>query len=337
MPSLSWRGVASVSHARIATAVLLGFALLTGAAHAQVGQAVEGDVPPGYMIIEGDILVPDTFYTSATYGGSGWRLWLDNDVPYAFASSVTSANRTRMLDAMAEWEAVTAVDFLARTSQPDYIYIQDSSANNSFVGRQGGRQVMNIHDWGFRFVMAHELGHALGYWHEHTRPDRGAFIQINSANIQAGSEHNFTTHAGQVAYGPYDFDSVMHYDDCAFSVCCPLGQACSCSSSCRTITVLPPNEVWQQGIGQLSHLSFWDGRLMSFLYAESNWRFVNRAFTGSQSGTFLNPWKTLSSGISSVPSRGRLWIEPGRYSDTGRFTKAMTWDAPRGGVVIGRP
>ena len=37
----------------------------------------------------------------------------------------------------------------------------------------------------------HELVHALGFVHEHTRPDRDSFVVVNPENIEAGKEGNF--------------------------------------------------------------------------------------------------------------------------------------------------
>jgi serine protease len=47
-------------------------------------------------------------------------------------------------------------------------------------------------------VLRHELGHTLGFRHEHTRPEAGACFEDNSWR----------------ALTPYDSDSVMHYPQC---------------------------------------------------------------------------------------------------------------------------
>ena len=34
--------------------------------------------------------------------------------------------------------------------------------------------------------MVHELGHVVGFWHEHTRPDRDDWVTIYRENIMVG-------------------------------------------------------------------------------------------------------------------------------------------------------
>jgi len=175
-------------------------------------------------------------------------------------------------------------------------------------------------------------------WHEQMRSDRDDFVQIEWDNILPGQESDFAFYPGipwpSNEYGPYDFGSIMHYGACAFSSC---GGVCNCdNTNCRTITVLAPNgPAWQCTIGQRSSPSFWDSRIMSFLYPEPDWRFVDHVWTGTQKGTFLEPFQTAVVGLSSTPSGGTLWIQPGSYLAAGTWSNAVTLRAPLGGVTLG--
>ena len=200
-----------------------------------------------------------------TRGAHTSNLWPGGIVPYEFDANVDSTNRQRVLDAMAEIESVSGVSFVPRTNEPDYIHILASNGNWSYVGMIGGRQDLGIFNWSVHYIIVHELMHALGAWHEQQRPDRDQFVSIEWNNIQAGQEHNFQIPNGATAFGAYDFDSIMHYGACAFSVCAPCSPF---DSNCRTITVLPPNDGWQDQIGQLDHLSAGDAALLAGLYPE---------------------------------------------------------------------
>ena len=93
----------------------------------------------------------------------------------------------------------------------------------SFVGRIGGKQGVSlvrscIEDYG---LVLHEIGHALGLLHEHTRPDRDDYVTILHENINSASLPEFAKElASQVdtlGVG-YDYNSVMHYVPNAFGL-----------------------------------------------------------------------------------------------------------------------
>lgn len=59
----------------------------------------------------------------------------------------------------------------------------------SYVGRRGnGAQAISIGKNCDKFgIVVHELGHVIGFWHEHTRPDRDDHVTIIRENIQPGN------------------------------------------------------------------------------------------------------------------------------------------------------
>lgn len=282
-------------------------------------------VPPGFMIIEGDIIVPKDFFSKDL----PWavNLWPGGIVPFEFDGNVSASNRTAMRNAMAVLENVAYIDFRARQQADKYfLHIQDSTRNRAVLGRSSAGQLVEIASWNRRFVMVHELLHALGSWHEQSHPDRDKFVRINKENIIPEELYNFDKHPDAGTYGSYDFDSVMHY-----------GQFFWSSNRQPTITVLPPNQQWQSRIGQRTHLSRLDTLTISFLYPFPNWRFVDGGFPGNtERGTFLEPYRQFLVGVQATPTNGTLWIQPGVYRETGTLNRAMDIRAPLGGVTIGR-
>ena len=60
-------------------------------------------------------------------------------------------------------------------------------------------------------VVLHELGHSLGLFHEHSRPDRNSAISIRWSNIKPAVRNNFETRDTKTYGVPYDYRSIMHY------------------------------------------------------------------------------------------------------------------------------
>jgi hypothetical protein len=169
--------------------------------------------------------------------------WTNGVVPYTFDAGVSTANQQSAIAAMCLWAAVANLTFVPRTTQPNYIRFTNSTVpglNWSSLGMVGGQQDIAISNWSQTFVICHELAHALGFLHEHRRADRDTYITVNWGNIQSSYSSAFQTVNGGTRYGPYDFDSVMHYGQFAFS-----------TNGQPTITVNPAwNAQWQGGIGQ---------------------------------------------------------------------------------------
>jgi hypothetical protein len=196
--------------------------------------------------------LPDQFVPRSLWNAN---LWPGGIVHYQFDPAVTQQNRDRTRIAMNELETFCGVRFVPRTNQAAFINVQNGTGNSSAVGRTGGQQNLNMVSWSFRYIIIHELMHALGIWHEQQRPDRETFVTIVTANIQSGYSGNFTIRNNSSSFGPFDFESVMLYDDCSFSTCCPAGSTCGCAVSCATILAQPAYAAQQNPMGNRSYLS----------------------------------------------------------------------------------
>lgn len=196
-------------------------------------------------------------------GFYGFR-WTNGNVYYEFDSNLTQQEKNSWLAAAAEWSAAAPLYFIQRTTEYNYIYVQGDTSNWSYVGMIGGMQEMGIFNWDNKFIIAHEIGHALGMIHEHQRLDRDTYVTIHDDNIQSDYAYNFDLWYYSTAYGNYDFDSIMHYDKCSFSIDCPPGYTCNCTN--LVISCNPPNEGWTDLIGQRDHLSDLDKSTMAAFY-----------------------------------------------------------------------
>jgi serralysin len=125
-----------------------------------------------------------------------------------------------MDSATAAWEATARVNFVHATAQDGNC----TSRNNNVVfnvrqvtttqylaraffpsSSRKSREVLiatssfgNISPWTLTGVLRHELGHTIGFRHEHTRPESGACFEDNNWR----------------ALTAYDSSSVMHYPQC---------------------------------------------------------------------------------------------------------------------------
>lgn len=69
-------------------------------------------------------------------------------------------------------------------------------------------------------TIMHEMIHALGFDHEHSRADRDDFITIRWENVEDDNKDQFdkVTNREYSAFGVrYNTKSIMHYDSYSFS------------------------------------------------------------------------------------------------------------------------
>ena len=157
------------------------------------------------------------------------RPWPGGVIPYDIAN-LTPTQQAIALRAMRRWEDTGAkIRFIPRTAETAYVNFtgQTNAGNNtSCVGfKPGVRSDVNITAFWWRqeeWMPVHELGHVLGFFHEHERWDRDQFITVHYENIKPGRAEDYDWIARTnwlVSTLPYDYHSIMHYRICWASKC----------------------------------------------------------------------------------------------------------------------
>ncbi|CAH0558861.1 unnamed protein product [Brassicogethes aeneus] len=153
------------------------------------------------------------------------RVWNYGVIPYEIDGNFSGLHKALFKQAMRHWENFTCVKFVERNRDEhvDYITFTERPCGCcSFVGKRGnGGQAISIGKNCDKFgIVVHELGHVVGFWHEHTRPDRDRHVDILRENIMNGQDYNFNKLNEEEVNSlglTYDYDSIMHYARNTFS------------------------------------------------------------------------------------------------------------------------
>uniref|UniRef100_A0A8C2PX51 Metalloendopeptidase n=1 Tax=Cyprinus carpio TaxID=7962 RepID=A0A8C2PX51_CYPCA len=182
------------------------------------GQQVDGP-----LITFGDIAVSTGFKNAdpCTARGCKWERSTDGlvYVPYVISKKYTPDELQVIKQGLQSFAGVSCIRFVPHEGQRHFLYIMSDSGCYSYLGRQGGGQVVSLQRHGcvYHRTVQHELLHALGFHHEQNRSDRDKHIKILLENVIPEEQHNFKKTETNNLATPYDYNSVMHYSRKAFS------------------------------------------------------------------------------------------------------------------------
>ncbi len=179
-----------------------------------------GDLVVSY----GDVLIGHP--TSSQFPERGFipmpkfQEWKGKEIPYSVHQDLPDPER--VVKVIEYFNANTPIKFVPLKEQADSIVFAPTNIPLclSYVGRIGGHQPIFLDDRCGEREITHEVMHALGFVHEHSRPDRDQFVRVNWQNIEQDKQSQYEivpeTLAEPMKGRPFDYNSVMIYNDTDF-------------------------------------------------------------------------------------------------------------------------
>ena len=102
-------------------------------------------------------------------------LWPEAVIAYVIDEDITAEQLQNILHAIGEWNDKTVMSLVARAMERNYVRFANVASGfcRSKIGMEGGGQWISLPPQGCdAYAVAHEIGHAVGLWHEHQREDR---------------------------------------------------------------------------------------------------------------------------------------------------------------------
>lgn len=167
-------------------------------------------------LFQGDIVLPPQAKIALSLP---YKLWENGIVPYVIEPELT-LQKELIRSAMDEIENKSCLQFVPRTEERNYIKFVSGNECSSQLGCVGGPQKLTL-GYGCMYIgiVLHELMHAAGFIHEHSRSDRDEYLNVFLENTLPGSNYDIQKLKPNEneLLSPFDYDSIMLYDSESFT------------------------------------------------------------------------------------------------------------------------
>ena len=180
----------------------------------------QGDILLSKKEAESLVLFSDLPQLEARGTDDNSLYWSNGIIPYTFAPDLPETLKTRILDAMSDWESNTPIRFVQRTDQSKYVSIvvlddSDTAGGYSTLGCVSNAKIKLKSTSSYSLAL-HELGHTIGLIHEYERADRDDHIKIIRDEITDEFKYAFDPRRSIHSVHPFDFRSIMIYSSTDF-------------------------------------------------------------------------------------------------------------------------
>jgi astacin len=189
------------------------------------GLPVRYEVRNGMAIFEGDIILGTVEEIEAESARgkhnskeavgvtSTLTRWPGGVVPYVLTS--TAPNPLRIAAAVEHWNTTMngVIRLVPRTTETKYLQFMAGTGCSSGIGMSRfGLTYVQLSTACSTGNIIHEIGHAVGLYHEQSRNDRDNHVSVLTQNILTWALSNFDkVGTAGTSLGGYDYGSIMHY------------------------------------------------------------------------------------------------------------------------------
>ncbi len=193
--------------------------------------------PPKDVIFKVDkkgnaIAFGDIYLGKVKQGGKGFlktkvkpvQLWDSTEIPFHIDGSIPTYQKELIKETLDYFSYHTNLNFIANDGsyEDSIVFIKGDEHCYSYLGKVGGHQPIYLSGNCRENEIAHEVMHAIGFIHEHTRTDRDQYVTINWSNIQKGFENQFALVPKEYMINtlegfPFSYNTRMLYDPKSFA------------------------------------------------------------------------------------------------------------------------